>query len=468
MLTSNNRVHRRTVLRGAAGLSLGLPFLSAMLRPGRSHAQDITPQRLVVFYSPGGTLIDRWRPQGSTTDFTLQPMMDPLTPFLDKLVFVDGLELEVQRVSVGHPHARGMGAVLTGQRLLSGDFNTNGGNAGFSAGASIDQLIAAKISTGLRLPSLEVSSGWSTGITQGGQPHPSNMINYRPPAQAGGEASPVPPSTDPYNVLQRVFTDAGAGSDGTTSQLPFTTSVLDGVQEDFKRLSAQLGAEDRQKLEAHLALVQEAATGVTQGVSGTCQPPVVNETPGYYDTSGGAGGTGSKIPEKGRVMTDLLVAALACDVTRVGTMQWSDSEAKFPLGFLKDESGASLTENHHGYQHDRGYQPASLEVIYHFYAEQLAYLLQKLDSVPEGNGTLLDNTLVLAVSEIQHPESHAQNNMPFILAGNAAGKLATKRWLKVQSQPHNNMLVSILNMFGIEDTRFGHEDFCDGPLSDLV
>jgi hypothetical protein len=295
------------------------------------------------------------------------------------------------------------------------------------------------------------------------------MINYRPPRQAGGEASPVPPSTDPHNVFQRVFTGTVAGSDGNAGQLSLTTSVLDGVQEDFKRLSAQLGAEDRQKLEAHLALVQEAATGVTQGVSGTCEPPAVNETPGYYDdTSGGGTGTGSKVPEKGKVMTDLLVAALACDVTRVGTMQWSDSEAKFPLGFLKTETGASLTENHHGYQHDRGYQPEALEVIYHFYAEQLAYLLQKLDSVKEGDGTLLDNTLVLAISEIQHPESHAQNNMPFILAGKAGGKLATKRWLKVQEQPHNNMLVSVLNLFGIEDTRFGHEDFCDGPLTGLV
>jgi hypothetical protein len=483
MLTSNNRIHRRTVLRGAAGFSLGLPFLSAMLAPGRSHADDSAPSRLLVFYTPGGTLLDRWRPKGTTGDFTLQPMMSPLTPFLDKLVFVDGVDLSVTQIGNGHPHSRGMGGLLTGQPLLAGNFNTNGGNAGFAAGPSIDQVIAAKVSAGLRLPSLELSAGWSTGISAGGQPHPGNIISYQAPKQAGAAASPVPPATDPYTAFKRVFTGVGGDADANAKQLEFTTSVLDGVQEDFKRLSAQLGAEDRQKLEAHLALVQEAETGLKQSVSSSCKAPdTINQTPGFYDDpeakdfnlkeadDGGAGSitTGAKVPEKGQAMTDLMVAALACDLTRVGTMQWSDSEAKFLLGFLKDSSGTSLKDHHHGYQHDRGFQPEALEIIYHFYAERLAYLLQKLDSVQEGGGTLLDNTLVLAVSEIQKPDSHAQNNMPFILAGKAGGKLTTKRWLKVPSQPHNNLLVSILNLFGVEDTRFGHANYCTGPLSGLV
>jgi hypothetical protein len=482
MITSNNRIHRRTLLRGAGGLALGLPFLSAMLAPRRSHADDSLPTRLVVFYAPGGTLLDRWRPKGTETNFTLQPMMAPLAPFLDRMVFLDGLDLSVTKLGYGHPHSRGMGAVLTGQPLLAGAFNTNGGNAGFAAGASIDQIISAKISAGLRLPSLQVSAGWSTGISAGGQPHPGNIISYQAPKQAGQAGIPVPPSTDPLNTFKRVFTGVGGDADANAKALSFTTSVLDGVADDFKRLSAEVGAEDRQKLEAHLALVQEAEAGLKQAVSSTCKSPDhVNQTPGYYDdpeakdaTKGGSDGppgsvtTGAKVPEKGQIMTDLLVAALACDLTRVGSIQWSDSEAKFLLGFLKDSSGASLKDHHHGYQHDRGFQPQALELIYHFYTEKLAYLLQKLDSVKEGNGTLLDNTLVISVSEIQAPADHAQNNMPFILAGKAGGKLAGKRWLKVPSQPHNNLLVSILNLFDIPDTRFGHRDFCTGALSGLV
>jgi hypothetical protein len=219
-----------------------------------------------------------------------------------------------------------------------------------------------------------------------------------------------------------------------------------------------------------------------QDVSATCQVPTnVDPTPGFYDdpiaegvSRGDADGgnmsitTGAKVPLKGEIMTDLLVAALACDLTRVGTLQYSDSEAKFMLGFLQDSSGASLKDHHHGYQHDRGFQPEALEIIYRFYMEKFAYLLQKLDSVQEGDGTLLDNSLVLSITEIQMPETHGQNNMPFILAGGAGGKLESGRWLQVPSTPHNNMLVSILNLFGLPDTTFGHPDYCTGPLSGLV
>jgi hypothetical protein len=479
MITSKNRITRRTVLRGAGGLAVGLPFLSAMLRPGRSHADETTPLRLIVFYHPGGTLLDKWKPVGSERDFTLQPMMGPLTPYLDRLVFLQGLDLSVTELSVGHPHSRGMAGILTGERLLPGEFNTNGGNAGFAAGASIDQVIAST-ATNVRFPSLEVSTGWSTGLSAGGQPHPGNTINYQAPPQPGAFAVPVPPATDPLNTFERVFGTLNGEASENEKELAFSQSVLDGVQEDFKRLMPKLGREDQQKLEAHLTLVQKAASGLSRGVSSSCEvPSSVNQTPGYYDdpiadgTSRGDldGGnmsitTGAKVPEKGKVMTDLLVSALACDLTRVGTMQWSDSEAKFMLGFLKDSTGSSLKDHHHGYQHDRGFQPEALELIYKFYAENLAYLLGQLAATPDVTGSVLDNTLVLAVSEIQQPENHGQTNMPLILAG-ATGRLDTKRSLQLPSQPHNNLLVSILNLFGVPGDTFGHPDYCTGPLSGI-
>lgn len=482
MITSKNRIHRRTLLRGAGGIAIGLPFLSAMLRPGRSHATESTPTRLIVFFSPGGTLLDKWRPVGNESTFTLQSMMAPLAPYQDRLVFVDGLDLSITSIGNGHPHARGMAGVLTGQQLLPGNFNTNGGNAGFAAGASIDQVIAASISQGLRFPSLEVSAGWSTGISAGGQPHPGNIINYQAPATPGGAATPVPPATDPLNTLQRVFAGVGGDTDANAQALAWNQSILDGVKDDFNRISMQLGSEDRSKLEAHLAFVREIELGLQQTGNDTCTVPTnVDPTAGFYDdpvaegiSRGDSDGgnmsitTGAKVPLKGKIMTDLLVAALACDLTRVGTMQWSDGEAKFMLGFLNEPGGGSLKDHHHGYQHDRGFQPGALEVIYRFYAENLAYLLERLDSVQESNGTLLDNTLVLAVSEIQMPETHGQTNMPFILAGKAGGLLPSQRWLRVPSQPHNNLLVSILNMFGLPETRFGHPEFCTGPLAGLV
>jgi hypothetical protein len=222
------------------------------------------------------------------------------------------------------------------------------------------------------------------------------------------------------------------------------------------------GKLDAERLGAHAAAIGDLKNRIDLG-GVACTPPAKSITAGM-PAAGSA-----RYTFLADVMMRLVQTALACDLTRVGTIQWSDSEAKFMLGFLKDSSGASLKDHHHGYQHDRGFQPQALELIYNFYAQKLAYLLKKLDSVQEGNGTLLDNTLVIGLTEIQQPESHAQNNQPFILAGKTGGKLKSQRWLKVKSQPHNNLLVSIMNAMGLPGERtFGDPDFCTGPLKDLV
>jgi hypothetical protein len=174
--------------------------------------------------------------------------------------------------------------------------------------------------------------------------------------------------------------------------------------------------------------------------------------------------TGLDVPTKGKLMTDLLVASLACDLTRVGTMQWADSESKFPLNFAP----LSLPDHHHGYQHDSVYDPDALFEIYHWFGQDFAYLLERLASVNEGDGTLLDNTVVLWVSEIQEPPSHAQTNMPFVVAGGKNAGIKTGRWLQVPAQPHNNLLVSLLNVFGGADTTFGHSSYCTGALAGLT
>jgi hypothetical protein len=477
VITSKNRINRRTVLRGAGGVAIGLPFLSAMLRPGRTHAADAVPTRFIVFFSPGGTLLDKWRPTGSTDNFTFQAMNAPLTPYKDRLTIIDGLNLDVTAIGNGHPHSRGMAGILTGQQLLAGNLNTNGGNAGFADGPSVDQIIGGTISAGLKYKSLEVSSGWSTGIAAGGQPHPGSIITY------GGSKMPIPPSTDPLDTFKRIFGSLGTDATGQAQQNTWDTTILDSVMEDYKYFSAKLGPEDKVKLDNHLNLIREAEAGLKVTVKTSCVAPTgVNQTPGYYtdgadnsvnrgasDGGSGAIGSGVKVPEKGKIMTDILVAALACDITRVGTMQYSDSEAKFMLPFLKGSDGKALADHHHGYQHDRGFQPGALEIIYNWYASNFAYLLQKLDAIKEGNDmSMLDNSVVIWITEIQKPDTHGQSNMPLMLAGKAGGKLKSGRWMKVSSQPHNNLLVSLLNLFGLSNTKFGHPNYCTGAMSGLV
>ena len=146
-------------------------------------------------------------------------------------------------------------------------------------------------------------------------------------------------------------------------------------------------------------------------------------------------------------------------------MQWADSEAKFILNF----DPLNLPDHHHAYQHEHGFQPDALFKIYQWYASNFAYLLSKLDAVKEADGTtLLDNTLIFWITEVQKPDDHGQSNMPFVLAGKAQGKIRPGRWLTVKSQPHNNLLVSLLNIFGGTETTFGDPKYCTGALTGLA
>jgi len=457
MITPKNRITRRTVLRGAGHVAIGLPFLEAMLRPLETHAQAANaPLRFLVFYTPGGTLIDQWRPVGSETQFTLQDMMSPLTPHQSKLLFLDGLDLAVTALGVGHPHSRGMAGVLTGTELLEGTFVTGGGGASFANGPSVDQVIAERIGADRKFRSLEFSTAWAISgrsLMDGAKAEVSNASNQ---ITYAGANKPIPPMVNAKEAFDRVFTDVKSNDPVAAAlQKKKAISILDGVQEQYATLAAQVGAGDRAKLEEHLELIRQMELSLSAEGSGEgCTAPGV---PGTADSM--------DVPAKGKVMTDLLVTSLACDLTRVGTMQWADSESKFPLNFAP----LGLSDHHHGYQHDSVFDPAALFKIYNWFAGNFAYLLQKMESVKEGDGSLLDNTVVLWVSEIQEPPSHAQNNMPFVMAGGKNAGIRTGRYLKLGTpQPHNDLLVSLLNVFGGTDKTFGREEYSKGSLAGLT
>jgi hypothetical protein len=463
MITSKNRLTRRSVLRGAGGITIALPFLDAMLLPRQSHAAAATPLRFVVFYTPGGTLLDKWRPTGTETNYVLGDMMASLNPYKDRMMFLDGLDLSVTSKGVGHPHSRGMAGVLTGTQLLPGDFETGGGGASFADGPSVDQVIAGRIGQGLKFPSLEFSAGWSiSGRSAGELSFAADQLTM------AGSKKPIPPMTNAITAFTRVF----GGITNTAAANAKTKSILDAVIGQYTKVSAQLGPADRAKLAEHLELIRQMETSLTTGAGAgsTCTVPPMPTSPGGVPTDPMMSGTGvvvtaTDIPVKGKVMTDLLVASLACDLTRVATMQWADSEAKFLLNF----NPLNMPDHHHAYQHEKGFQPDALFKIYQWYATNFAYFLQKLDSVKESDGTtLLDNTLVFWISEIQMPNDHGQTNMPFVLAGKAQGKVRTGRWIKINKQPHNNLLVSLLNIFGGTDTKFGDPDFNTGALAGLT
>jgi hypothetical protein len=178
--------------------------------------------------------------------------------------------------------------------------------------------------------------------------------------------------------------------------------------------------------------------------------------------------TDTMIPKVGTYMMDLMVMALACDLTAVGTFQWTDTEAKHTFPWL------SLSEHHHFYQHDGGFRAPECEKIYTWYSTMHLHLLQAMDKVIMGadGHTLLDESVVFFGSEISQPPTHTNTDMPFMLAG-GANSLKGGRWVHYTDKSnnknaHNNLLVSILNMFGDTRTTFGNPAFCAGPLPNLV
>jgi hypothetical protein len=462
------RLDRRTFLRGAGGAVIALPWLEVM-RPDSAHAQGASKpaQRFISVYTPGGTVINKWTPTGSETAPVLSPILAPLAPMKNKLLVLSGLDL---KSAVGEQHQAGIIALLTGTQQ-SGQFRN------YAAGPSIDQVIASRFNKPRR--SLEIAVRWATGKSHG-LLSPINSLNFE---NANGFA-PIPPRLDPVQIGNDLFKSVTTGAQGATqastndaaARLERRKSVLDFLDRRYVALSQRLGRADRQKLDQHLTKIREiekglgAVAGGTQTGKGVCRAPTLVNTSDYNPQTGRNSSdngsvkdasTDAAIPKVGKLMMDMIVMAMACDMTSVATLQWSDTEAKHTFPWLK------LTEHHHYYQHDGGFKPVECEKICTWYSEMHLYLLQAMAAVDMGGRSLLDESVVFFGSELQEPPSHMKNNMPLLLAGNGGG-LRTGRWLKYNGVSHNNLLVSILNLFGDARRTFGDPKHCTGPLTNFT
>ncbi len=451
---------RRTFLRGAGGVAIGLPLLEAMVPLRRASAQASAAPRFIVYYTPGGTEMSTWRPTGTEKSFTLGSSLQPLERLKEQLIVMNGLDLSVTSQGVGHPHSKGMGGLLTGEILPEGPYETCGGKSGFALGRSLDQFIGDKVSADKKFKSLELAIRWPSVSLFNLTVHPGNTLIYSAPGK------PVPPAVNPRAVFDRLFKSL---SGDTGAEQRRTQSILDAVKQEYSSLSAKLGPTDRHTLDAHLAGIREMETGLTQLAQSGCVVPELGpdlDLPYAGGTSEGGDGyvdlsNDEPMPRTGRLMMDLLAYALACDLTRVGTLQWADSSANNTFPWL------GLKDTHHGYQHDRGYQADAISKIQSWYATQFAYFLDKLTELKEDGRPLLDSTLVLWVTELSTPNTHDQHDMPLMLAGSANGGVKPGRWLTFNGRSHNDLLVAIQNVFGIDSNTFGRAEFCSGALPGL-
>lgn len=444
---SRASLSRRTLLRGVGGAAIALPWLEAFAPRRAVAGTEPLPKRFIVMFSANGTLPSSWLPSGGETDFTLSPILSPLAEHRDDLVIIQGVD---QQGAGGDGHQIGMGGMLTGAPLNSGPFAGAGAPpAGWASGPSVDQRIAEALGESSTLRSLEL------GVQVGPADNWGRMI-YRASNQ------PLPPEDDPKAVYDRVFSDLHTDPAELARVRQRRASILDAVSLEYSRLQGRLGSADRARLEAHVTAIREVEARLNAPALATrveCRDPELQLAPVSLNDS---------FPAVGSQQIDLLVMALACDITRVASLQWSRSVSPTRFTWL------GINEGHHDLSHlgdDDAVAVDKLERINRWYAAQFAALIGKLKAIPEGDGTMLDNSLLLWCNELAKGNVHRHTDAPYVLAGRAGGGLKTGRFLSFggdASVPHNNLLVSLLNALGLPDTTFGKPEWCQGPLSGLV
>jgi hypothetical protein len=444
---------RRSVLRGAGGITLALPFLNATAARARTRHHPF-PTRFIVFFTANGTIHANWRPTGGETDFKFGSILQPIDPWRRKLIVLDGIAAKTRKFGPGgNGHDKGMGHMLTAQKLLVGPSGIGefshlpDGSAG---GASIDQEIARRIGRGTRFPSLEL--GVRSRLDTKRQL--TSRMCYRGPFQV------VPPENDPAEAFRNLFAGVDRSKSGALARLRRDRrSVLDLVADDLRALGPGLDAEDRHKLESHLAGVREIERTLTAPPAHThaCRLPEIPEALDPW--------ANDNYPAIGKLQMDLMAMALACDLTRVASLQWSTAQSGVRFSWL------GQSQDHHGLSHmadDTDEARQQLTAIDHWYAEQFAYLLGRLSEVREGDETLLDHTVVMWCNEQGNGDRHTETDIPYLLAGSGNGALRTGRYLRFDRAAHNDLYVSMLHATGCDDvTSFGLREVCTGPLPGL-
>jgi hypothetical protein len=458
---SKFRLSRRSFLRGAGSIAIALPWLELMHDERLAKAGAAPARRFLAVFTPGGTVhqdqngVDKWSPTGTEHDFTLSPILKPLAPVQERVIVFDGVSMKSAN---GDQQQAGMAAWLTGRAQSMG-------SGSYPLGPSIDQVLAKTISAGKAISSLELAVRWGTGKSFG-RATAFDLVNFRDDASF----TPIVPRIDPAAIWAELF---GSLNPAAGSARNWDKSILDYVDRRYTGLASRIGAADKQRIEEHLSRIRELEQGLsTVAVSGCVSPQQVN-TSGYdpqlgLHSTGIAtdGPTDAAIPTVGKYMIDLLVMAFACDHTAVGTLLWSDAQAVHTFPWL------NLNQTYAFYQGDGGYHPAECEQICTWYAEQHSYLLERMAAVDMGFHSLLDESVVFFGSNLSNPATHRTDDMPFLLAGGGGG-LKTGRWLdyrgpsKLEFRSHNDLLVSLFNLFGDPRTTFGNPTFCTGPLANL-
>jgi len=430
-LLTRRHLSRRVVLRGA-GAAIALPLLSSMLPAGRASAA--TPRaRFACIYIPHGAVMRQWTPSTDGAGFELPPILRSLEGFRDRLNVISDLTLPLaygDDASAGANHTRSSAVWLTCARPETG--------ATPRLGTSIDQVAARAFGQDTPLPSLELSleeGGLSGGSGLSGAYR--NTIAWRTPT------APLPMEVNPQIVFERLFGD-GATAEQRARRRAQAASLLDSVLEDAAALTRTLPADDRARLERHLEDVREVERRIE--LAG-------GKVGADLDVPARPAGVPDDFEQHARLTFDLLALAWAADLTRVGTL----TIAKEVSNAVYAASG--ISDPFHNLSH-HSEVPANIERYarlnaYHT-TTTLAYFLGKLRDTPDGDGNLLDHSLVLYGSGMSNSNQHDHEPLPTIVAGGASGALAGGRHIRAGTgTPLANLLVALVQKLGVDAESFG-------------
>ncbi|PYS47886.1 MAG: hypothetical protein DMG13_26745 [Acidobacteria bacterium] len=429
MFITKKFISRRTVLRGI-GAAIALPFVEAMVPALTATAQTAANplKRFGVVFVPLGERPGYWTPSRTGADFEFTPILKPLEPFRNSLTVISELCNPLDG------HAVSVAAWLSG----SVPFRTIAENV--RAGTTIDQVIANKIGQDTPFPSLEVATedftGWIGGCDTAYSCAYMNTISWKT------ATTPLPMEINPRVLFERMF-----GRPGTSSQrlqrMRENRSILDSVREDVADLEKKLGAKDRGRLDDYLGNIREIEQRIQKAEQQATTKATVPDAPI---------GIPESFDEHARLMYDLLAVAWEANITRVFTYMKSRdaSQRVYPnIGVMEPHHAMS----HHG---NNAEKLAGLVKLNTYHASLFAGFLERLQSTPDGDGSLLDHSLILFGSGMSESDTHSRLNIPTLLAGGLAGQMKGNRHIQaVKETPIANLMVSLGNKFGCDLEKFG-------------
>lgn len=439
MIITRKHLPRRTFLRGMA-TAIALPMLDAMTpalaSEGRTSAKAAA--RLAFVYVPNGIIMEEWTPGSAGKDFEFSRILKPLEAFREDLLVLSGLADHNGNALGDGPgdHAR------AGASFLTGVHPKKTAGADIRNGISADQFAAQAFASKTRFPSIELGcedthtvgncdSGYSCAYT--------NSISWRTPT------TPMPPERNPRIVFERLFgtADFSLDSKARARRAEYRKSILDLVGEDTRRLAGTLGTSDRRKLDEYLTAIAEIERRIKSAEKDNREATPAIEKPA---------GIPATFDEYLKLMFDLQVAAFQADLTRVTTLMVGRE------GSVRVYPEIGVPDPHHPITHHRGNAEwiEKITRINCFHTELLAYFLKRLKDAQDGDGTLLDHSMIVYGSGLSDGNRHTHEGLPVLLAGRGAGSLRPGRHIIYPAKtPVTNLYLALLDRLGARPEKIG-------------